>query len=159
MAVQKREHQHRRDFEIPALKAKINRVKTMSRERLAEINDNKLLTPEQKQVVKERVLGSLNKQKKKLEAELQALKDKVKSYPEDRAALRREYYDTIYAKAEAKQGKDFKKDIDAITRGQKIEEKEVREERKAIPGEIEKERAALRKSLQGRMNSTGIKNR
>ncbi|WP_257288695.1 hypothetical protein [Endozoicomonas sp. SESOKO2] len=159
LAVQKREHQHRRDFEIPALKDKLKTINNMARQRLAEINDNKSLTPEQKQSVKKRVVASLSKQRDKFEGELKVLEGKVKAYSSDRAALKREYYAAIYIKAEASQGKDFKKEIDEISRGRKHQEKEVLEERKAVPKDVERERAALKKSLQGRMNSTGIKNR
>ncbi|WP_062268434.1 hypothetical protein [Endozoicomonas arenosclerae] len=157
LALQKMEHEQRKDYEIPALKAKLKGIKKMRRQRLSEINDNKRLTPEQKQQAKTRVEASFKTLRANLEGELRRLESKVETHSSDRKALKNEYHEAVDAQAKASKGKDFRKGVEEVRKQQAVEEKAALKKHKAVPKEVEQERAAIRKGLQGRMNSPGIK--
>ncbi|KEQ18819.1 hypothetical protein [Endozoicomonas numazuensis] len=157
LAVQKMEHEQRKDYEIPALKAKLKGIKKMRRQRLAEINDNKRLSPEHKQQAKARVEVSFKKLRANLEGQLERMESKVEAHSSDRKALKKEYHQAVDAQAKASKGKDFRKGVEEVREQQVKEEKSALKKHKAVPKEVEQERAAIRKGLQGRMNSTGIK--
>ncbi|MGI9278321.1 MAG: hypothetical protein ACR2PX_01670 [Endozoicomonas sp.] len=150
-------HKHRKDHEIPVLKAKLKGIKTMRRQRRSNIDHDKRLSPEQKHQAKARVETSFKKTRERLEGELRGLESKVETYSTDRKSLKKEYHEAVDARAKASKGKDFRKGVEEVRKEQAKEEKSTLKKHKTVPKEAEQERAAMRKGLQGRMKSSGIK--
>ncbi|WOG29395.1 hypothetical protein [Endozoicomonas sp. 8E] len=141
-----------RKFKISGVKRKLGGIENSRQRWLDNVDSNTQLNPQQKQQSKARIEASFNQKRVELQEELKSLESMVSSYQSEKQALQEEYDQAIEAREQAAKRSDFKESINEILRGQQKEMSEILELRKAFPGKIERDRAAIRKSLQGRIS-------
>ncbi|WP_422476141.1 hypothetical protein [Endozoicomonas sp. ALB032] len=141
-----------RKFKISGVTRKLEGIESSRRRWLNNVESNTQLNPQQKQQSKARIEASFSQRKVELQEELKSLKSKVNSYQSIKQVLQEEYDRAIEARDHAAEGRGFRESINEILNGESKEIRKIYEMRKAFPGKVELDRAAIRKGLQGRIS-------